>query len=160
MASFNKVILMGRLVAAPELKTTPAGLPVTSFVLAVDRKYSKDGEKKADFITVVAWRQTAEFVCKYFARAARSSSAVSFRRAAGPTTRARSVMRPRWWLTRSILSSRRRAPKRVRRFQRATDLLRSATKICRSDGGSNDRLALPSLCPVPLQGARHLQRLS
>ena len=65
MASFNKVILMGRLVAAPELKTTPAGLPVTSFVLAVDRKYSKDGEKKADFITIVAWRQTAEFVCKY-----------------------------------------------------------------------------------------------
>lgn len=64
MASFNKVILMGRLVAAPELKTTPAGLPVTSFVLAVDRKYSKDGEKKADFITIVAWRQTAEFVCK------------------------------------------------------------------------------------------------
>ena len=68
MASFNKVILMGRLVAAPELKTTPAGLPVTSFVLAVDRKYSKDGEKKADFITVVAWRQTAEFVCKYFGK--------------------------------------------------------------------------------------------
>lgn len=68
MASFNKVILMGRLVAAPELKTTPAGLPVTSFVLAVDRKYSKDGEKKADFITIVAWRQTAEFVCKYFGK--------------------------------------------------------------------------------------------
>ena len=68
MASFNKVILMGRLVAAPELKTTPAGLPVTSFTLAVDRKYNKDAEKKADFISVVAWRQTAEFICKYFGK--------------------------------------------------------------------------------------------
>lgn len=68
MASFNKVILIGRLVAAPELKTTPGGLPVTSFTLAVDRKYQKDGERKADFITIVAWRQTAEFVCKYFGK--------------------------------------------------------------------------------------------
>lgn len=68
MASFNKVILMGRLVAAPELKRTGSGLAVTSFVLAVDRKYNKDAEKKADFITVVAWRQTAEFVCKYFGK--------------------------------------------------------------------------------------------
>ena len=68
MASFNKVILMGRLVAAPELKRTSSGLSVTSFVLAVDRKYNKEGEKKADFITVVAWRQTAEFVCKYFGK--------------------------------------------------------------------------------------------
>ena len=68
MASFNKVILMGRLTAAPELKQTGSGLPVTSFTLAVDRKYQKDTEKKADFITVVAWRQTAEFICKYFGK--------------------------------------------------------------------------------------------
>ncbi|MGM9642950.1 MAG: single-stranded DNA-binding protein [Eubacteriales bacterium] len=68
MASFNKVILMGRLTAAPELKMTSSGLPVTSFTLAVDRKYQKDVEKKADFPTVVAWRQTAEFICKYFGK--------------------------------------------------------------------------------------------
>ena len=68
MASFNKVILMGRLVAAPELKRTSSGLSVTSFTLAVDRKYNKDSEKKTDFITVVAWRQTAEFICKYFSK--------------------------------------------------------------------------------------------
>lgn len=66
MASFNKVILMGRLVAAPELKQTGSGTAVTSFSLAVDRRYNKEGEKKADFITIVAWRQTAEFICKYF----------------------------------------------------------------------------------------------
>lgn len=66
MASFNKVILLGRLTADPELKQTGSGVAVTSFTLAVDRKHNKDTEKKADFITVVAWRQSAEFICKYF----------------------------------------------------------------------------------------------
>lgn len=68
MASFNKVILMGRLTAAPELKQTQSGTAVTSFSLAVDRRYSKDEEKKCDFITIVAWRQTAEFICRYFGK--------------------------------------------------------------------------------------------
>lgn len=66
MASFNKVILMGRLTAAPELKQTQGGSSVTSFTIAVDRKYNKGEEKQADFISIVAWRQTAEFICKYF----------------------------------------------------------------------------------------------
>ena len=65
MASFNKVILMGRLTADPELKSAN-GTYVTSFSLAVDRRYAKEGQNKTDFITVVAWRQTAEFICKYF----------------------------------------------------------------------------------------------
>lgn len=65
MASFNKAILMGRLTATPELKQTQSGVPVTSFALAVDRK-GKDS--LCDFITVVAWRQTAEFICKYFGK--------------------------------------------------------------------------------------------
>lgn len=64
--NLNKVILGGRLTANPELKYTKTDAPVTSFTIAVDRKYSKDSEKKADFITIVAWRQTAEFICKYF----------------------------------------------------------------------------------------------
>ena len=64
--AFNKVILMGRLTADPELKQTQSGTAVTSFSLAVDRKYNKDEEKKCDFITIVAWKQTAEFICKYF----------------------------------------------------------------------------------------------
>ena len=63
MASFNKVILIGNMVADPELKQTPQGTSVCSFSLAVNRKMEKD---KCDFINVVAWRQTAEFVCKYF----------------------------------------------------------------------------------------------
>ena len=66
MASLNKVILIGRLTADPELKQTGNGVAVTSFTIAVDRKYNNGTEKKADFITVVAWRQTAEFICKYF----------------------------------------------------------------------------------------------
>jgi len=67
MASFNKVILMGRLTHTPELKQTQGGKSVTSFGLAVDRSYVKEGEERqTDFFTVVAWRQTAEFICRYF----------------------------------------------------------------------------------------------
>lgn len=66
----NRIILMGRLVRDPELRTTQSGTTVTSFTLAVDRDFkSKDsGEKATDFIDVVAWRHTAEFVCKYFSK--------------------------------------------------------------------------------------------
>lgn len=62
----NKVILMGRLTADPELRYTPNGVSVTQFSVAVNRRFTKDGQQKADFINCVAWRQTAEFVCKYF----------------------------------------------------------------------------------------------
>lgn len=62
----NCAIIMGRLTAAPELKTTPNGVSVTSFRIAVDRKFRQGEERQADFIDVVAWRQTAEFVCRYF----------------------------------------------------------------------------------------------
>ena len=63
----NCSVIMGRLTADPELKTTNSGLSVTSFCVAVDRPYKKDGkEREADFINVVAWRQTAEFVTSYF----------------------------------------------------------------------------------------------
>jgi len=71
MANFNlnKVILGGRLTSSPELKQTPSGAPVTSFTLAVDRKYQKDAQnKQTDFIQIVAWRQTAEFIAKYFSK--------------------------------------------------------------------------------------------
>lgn len=65
----NRTILMGRLVADPELKTTSSGVSVTSFRIAVDRNYVKSGEeRKADFIDIVCWRQTAEFVCRYFGK--------------------------------------------------------------------------------------------
>lgn len=65
----NRAILMGRLTADPELKTTPQGVSVTSFSIAVDRNYVKQGEeRKADFINIVAWRQQAEFICRYFSK--------------------------------------------------------------------------------------------
>lgn len=66
MAAFNKVILIGNLCADPELKTTQNGVSVTSFSIAVGRRKVKDQEPQTDFITVVAWRNTAEFICKYF----------------------------------------------------------------------------------------------
>ena len=65
----NKIILMGRLVKDPELRRTQSGTAVTSFRIAVDRDFkSQDGSKQADFFDVVAWRSTAEFVSKYFAK--------------------------------------------------------------------------------------------
>ncbi len=66
--NLNKVILCGRLTADPELKSTQTGISVCSFTLAVNRKYSKEGEQTADFINCVAWRQQAEFISKFFGR--------------------------------------------------------------------------------------------
>ena len=63
----NQVSLMGRLTADPELRHTPNDIAVTTFTLAVNRSYVKQGaERQADFIDVVAWRSTAEFICRYF----------------------------------------------------------------------------------------------
>ena len=63
---FNLVVLTGRLTADPELKTTPNGISVTTFSIAVDRRYRSGEERQTDFINIVAWRQSAEFITKYF----------------------------------------------------------------------------------------------
>lgn len=63
----NKAILMGRLTSTPELKTTSGGISVLSFSIAVQRQYkSADGTYPTDFINIVAWRNTADFISKYF----------------------------------------------------------------------------------------------
>lgn len=61
----NVVLLIGRLASDPELKYTPSGTAVTTFRLAVDRRKSADGTKEADFFSIVAWKQQAEFVANY-----------------------------------------------------------------------------------------------
>ena len=68
MASFNKVILVGNMTADPELKQTPSGLSVCSFSIAVNRRFAKteQAQQTVDFINIVAWRQQAEFVSRYF----------------------------------------------------------------------------------------------
>lgn len=67
--SLNHIDIMGRLVREPELRYTAQGAPVTSFTLAVDRDYRSGGsERQTDFIDVVAWKATAEFVSKYFSK--------------------------------------------------------------------------------------------
>lgn len=69
MASYNKLLIMGNLTETPELKQTPGGNCVTNFSVAVARsRKAKDEEQKTDFINVVAWRNTAEFICKYFTK--------------------------------------------------------------------------------------------
>lgn len=65
--NFNKIILGGRLTAEPELKQTQStGLPVTTFSIAVNRRFAKQGEKKADFFRCRAWRDRAELICRFF----------------------------------------------------------------------------------------------
>lgn len=63
---FNLVVLTGRLTADPELKTTSNGTSVVSFSIAVDRRYRTGEERQTDFINIVAWRSSAEFISKYF----------------------------------------------------------------------------------------------
>ena len=63
---FNLVVLTGRLTADPEIKTTANGSPVTTFSIAVNRNYRAGEEQQTDFINIVAWRQRAEFITKYF----------------------------------------------------------------------------------------------
>ena len=68
--NFNKVILAGRMTADPELKTTPSGISVVQFVIAVNRNYrDENGKSQADFLNVTAWRGTAEFIMRYFRKA-------------------------------------------------------------------------------------------
>ena len=69
----NRIVIMGRLTRDPELRRTQNGTAVTSFSVAVDRDFKsrESGEKATDFIDVVAWRQTAEFVCRYFRKGQR-----------------------------------------------------------------------------------------
>lgn len=64
----NKAILMGRLTRDPEMRTTPQGVSVCSFSIAVNRRFAREGQQQADFINCVAWRQQAEFICKYFTK--------------------------------------------------------------------------------------------
>ena len=71
MASFNKVILVGNLTADPELKQTPTGISVCRFSIAVQRRFARSNDQNgqqptADFFNIVAWRNTAEFVCRSF----------------------------------------------------------------------------------------------
>ena len=66
---YNRVILMGRLTKDPELRTTQSGISMCRITVAVDRSFARQGEERqADFLDVVCWRQTAEFVCKYFTK--------------------------------------------------------------------------------------------
>ena len=64
----NNVAIMGRLCADPELRQTQSGIPVCSCRIAVDRDYISNGVRETDFFDVVAWRGTAEFICKHFSK--------------------------------------------------------------------------------------------
>ena len=97
----NHITIMGRLTRDPELRYTQSQTPVASFTVAVDRDFaSRDGgERQTDFIDVVAWRQTAEFVSKYFNKGSMVVVSVT-----GPTVTATSAEAQRSWRTMCILA--------------------------------------------------------
>ena len=66
--ALNHITIMGRLVADPEIRRTNSGVAVTSFTIACDRDFGNNGEKETDFVEIVCWRNTAEFVSKYFSK--------------------------------------------------------------------------------------------
>ena len=68
---FNLVVLTGRLTADPELRYTPSNIPVTTFSIAVSRRYKAGEQAEADFINIVAWNKSAEFICRYFTKGQR-----------------------------------------------------------------------------------------
>lgn len=66
---YNKITLMGQIVSAPELRSTQAGVPVTSFTIAVERRFKdNEGWRKTDYFKIVCWRSNADFVCKNFSK--------------------------------------------------------------------------------------------
>ena len=93
----NRIILMGRLTRDPELRHTQTGTPVASFSLAVDRDFKdrNTGEKTTDWIDVVAWRQTAEFVSRYFTKGRWPWWRAACRCGTGPTGTVTSAPAPR-----------------------------------------------------------------
>lgn len=136
----NRIVIMGRLTRDPELRRTQNGTAVTSFSVAVDRDFKsrESGEKATDFIDVVAWRQTAEFVCQYFTKAAWPWSRADYRSATGKTRMATTAAARKWLpttfisATASATASRRRlrAP-RLRLSRR--ELYRSCERrLCRN----------------------------
>ena len=98
----NHIVLMGRLTRDPELRRTGSGIAVASFTLAVDRDFAAQGaERETDFVDIVAWRNMAEFVSKYFTKGRMLSSRADCRSATGPTRKATSAARQRSWRTMS-----------------------------------------------------------
>ena len=129
----NCAIIMGRLTADPELKTTQSGISVTSFSVAVDRNYTPKGqERQTDFINVVAWRQTAEFVTRYFHKGSMrriTSASAAPRRRAGPAPRTAAISPPR--VRRHPI--RRRAPMILRSCRMTRTISRSDCRPLRAD---------------------------
>ena len=97
----NKIFLMGRLTRDPELRRTQSGTAVASFALAVDRDYKdQDGQRETDFVDIVAWRSTAEFVSKYFSKG--RMAVVEGRLQVRSWTDKDGARPQRWWRTASI----------------------------------------------------------
>ncbi|MEI3013703.1 MAG: single-stranded DNA-binding protein [Ruthenibacterium lactatiformans] len=116
----NVIALMGRLVADPELRHTPNGIATCTFRIAVDRNFVRAGEeRKADFIDIVAWRQSAEFVCKYFHKGNLIAVNGSLQTRNYEDKNGNKRTRMKWWRTTSTLPRARAAAAAARAATRA-----------------------------------------
>lgn len=115
----NKIVLMGRLTRDPEMRHTGNGTAVASFSLAVDRDFkSQSGEKETDFVDIVAWRSTADFVSKFFTKGRMAVVEAACRSGTGRTRTVTTVAPPRWWRSMCILAIASSGPNRTQRPHR------------------------------------------
>ena len=131
----NKIFIMGRLTRDPELRRTQSGTAVTSFSLAVDRDFkSQSGEKETDFIDVVAWRSTAEFVAKYFTKGRMAVVEAGSRSVTGKTAKATTAEVRKWLPTTSISATQAGRRSRRRQLLRSSGLWRTHRRLYRPCG--------------------------
>ena len=144
----NVVALMGRLVADPELRHTPNGVATCTFRIAVDRSFVRAGEeRKADFIDIVVWRQTAEFVCKYFHKGNLIAVDGSIQTRTYEDKPATSAMRLRSLRTTSTLPAKRAAAPAARAATARPRPCRLPPRVPRPQSPSAMRPAAPTISP-------------
>ena len=115
----NKAILIGNLTRDPETRTTASGVTMCQFTIAVNRRYvNQQGVREADFIPIVAWRQTAELCSRYLSKGRKSRWTASFRSVPMMRRTARSARSPMWWPTMWNSFPRRRASGRAETIRR------------------------------------------
>ena len=136
----NKAILMGRLTRDTELRTTVSNIPVCSFTVAVDRRFkSASGERQADFISVVAWRQQAELVAQYFNKGSRILVVGSIQTRNWDDSEGNVTTQPKLSRMKSILLT----PKRVRAAMVISRLHSCRKKIPQATDFSPGRMTIP-----------------
>ena len=143
----NQAIMMGRLCADPELRKTQSEISVCSIRIAVDRDYGKGEQKETDFFDVVAWRGTAEFICKYFTKGRVIVVVGRMQKRPGPIKTAISARLRSWWRTTPILATASPIPAAMG----PRPEMRMTIPIWTLSPMENTRTLCPAVCPEILR---------